>query len=556
MATSAEDLGIPETFNAAEYFVDRHLREARAQKVAIECGDARVTYGQLAENVNRCGSALAGRLDVRLEERIALIALDGPEFIYSFFGAIKIGAVPVPLNTLWTTADYHYVLNDSRARVVMVDESLLPKITAIARSELPYLQQIVVIPHRSVAGLDETRTHGSRPAAILGFDELLAAGNAALPAAPMRRDDAAFWLYSSGSTGMPKGCVHLHHDMVISAELYARGILGITEHDRSFSVAKLFFAYGLGNAMYFPLASGGTTILWPGPPSPPHIYRVIEQYQPTLFYSVPTGFGMLLAHQPAGGERDFDLRSIRHAISAGEALPPALFERFKQRFGIEILEGLGSTEALHMFIANRPGAVRPGSSGQVIPGYDARIVDDHDREVPNGEIGNLLINGDSVCTAYWNKHHKSKETMRGHWLVTGDKYSRDGDGYFWYAGRSDDMLKVGGVWVSPIEVENTLIAHPAVLECAVIGSEDHDGLTKPAAFVVLRSGMSADQSMAVELREFVVARLASYKRPRWIHFLPELPKTATGKIQRFKLREQVQHADAGATPRDAADDAR
>jgi benzoate-CoA ligase family protein len=539
VTTSAEDLGIPESFNVADYFVDRHVREGRADRIAVECGDLRVTYGQLAENVNRCGNSFA-RLDIRPEERVVLLAPDGLEFIYAFFGAIKIGAVPVPVNTQWTTADYRYVLDDSRARVVVVDESLLRRLHAIPQADLPHLRHVVVAHGRGAQGESPSR-HDL--AGSLAFGDLLSAGSSALTAAPTSRDDAAFWLYSSGSTGVPKGCVHLHHDMVVCTELYARGVLGLTEHDRSFSAAKLFFAYGLGNGMYFPLGTGGTAILWPGPPAAADLYQVIERHRPTLFYSVPTGYGQLLALEPKNGATDFDLSSIRHAISAGEALPPPLFERFKRRFGIEILEGVGSTEALHMFIANRPGAARPGSSGQLIPGYEARIVDEHDHELPIGEVGGLLVSGDSVCASYWNKHEKTKDTIRGRWLSTGDKYSRDADGYYWYAGRSDDMLKVGGVWVSPIEVENTLVAHPAVLECAVIGAEDHDGLIKPAAFVALRDGTTASHDLAADLQQFVMVRLASYKRPRWVRFLPELPKTATGKLQRFKLRELFRRVD-------------
>jgi benzoate-CoA ligase len=326
--------------------------------------------------------------------------------------------------------------------------------------------------------------------------------------------------------------VHLQHDMVVCAELFAKGILDIRPADRTFSVAKLFFAYGLGNGLYFPFSVGATTILWPGPPTPPHVYAVIEKHRPTLLYSVPTAYGMMLAH--AG---DFDLSSVRLAVSAGEALPPALYERFKQRFGVDIIDGIGSTEALHMFISNRPGAIRPGSSGVTVPGYDARVLDDEGRPVANGEIGNLWVKGDSVCAGYWQQHEKTKQTIEGEWIRTGDKYTQDADGYFWYAGRSDDMLKVGGQWVSPVEVENALVAHAAVLECGVVGRDDRDGLTKPAAFVVLRGGMAGSSELAKELQQFVRERLAEYKRPRWVEFLPELPKTATGKIQRFRLRE-------------------
>jgi acyl-coenzyme A synthetase/AMP-(fatty) acid ligase len=554
-AVDATALGIPDTFNAATYFVDRHVAEGRGGRVAIECGDKRITYDEVLLKVNRFGSALR-RLGVRPEERVLLLLPDLPEFVYAFFGAIKIGAVPVPLNTLWKPADYQYVIHDSRAGVLVVSADLLPQIEGIALQDRRSIRHIIV-----VGSAESTHTHTV-------FGALLAQGSADAQAEPTSRDAPAFWLYSSGSTGVPKGCVHLQHDMVVCAELFGKGVLGIRSSDRTFSVAKLFFAYGLGNALSFPFAVGATTILWPGPPTPQNVYDVIEKHRPTLFYSVPTGYAMMLAHRRAGvdprvqaplavpdAERrsgspgrsgreggrteeagEFDLSSVRLAVSAGEALPPSLYERFKERFAVDIIDGIGSTEVLHMFISNRPGAIRPGSSGLIVEGYEARILDDSGAAVPPNEIGNLWIKGDSLCAGYWNQHEKTKSTIEGHWIRTGDKYTQDADGFFWYAGRSDDMLKVGGVWVSPVEVENVLIAHDSVLECGVVAHEDHDALSKPKAFVVLRPGIAGSPELAKELQQFVRERLAEYKRPRWVEFLQELPKTATGKIQRFKLR--------------------
>ena len=503
---TAESIGLPERFNAAAYFVDRNVDEGRGGRVAVECGDVCLTYDEVRRNVNRVGSALKCR-GVRPEERVLLLLHDTPEFVYAFFGAMKIGAVPVPVNTLWKPADYEYVVRDARPSAIVVGPALADRFEA--RQPVTYVRK------------------------------LLAEGDQELDPEPTHRDAPAFWLYSSGSTGAPKGCVHLHHDMPICARLFGQGVLGIRESDRTFSVAKLFFAYGLGNALYFPFSVGATTVLWPGAPTPQNVYAAIEKHHPTLFYSVPTGYGMMLAHPRTP---DFDLSSVRLAVSAGEALPPALYERFKERFGVDIIDGIGSTEALHMFISNRPDAIRSGSSGLVVPGYEARILDEDRRVVPTGEVGNLWISGDSVCAGYWNQHEKTKHTIEGAWLRTGDKYTQDADGYFWYAGRSDDMLKVGGLWVSPIEVENALVAHPAVLECGVVGCEDHDALTKPLAFVVLRDGSGGSPDLAKELQQFVRERLAEYKRPRWVEFLPELPKTATGKIQRFKLREAASQA--------------
>ncbi len=522
---------LPNTFNVATHFVDRNVLEGRGEKIAIECGDERVTYQQLLQRTNRVGNALR-RLGVHPEERVVLLLLDGPEFLYSFFGAIKIGSVAVPINTLLKPHEYEYLLNDSRARVVLVSEALLPQLDLIPRNGLRYLPEIVVVgepnlKHRGLHGLMED-------------------ASPELEAEPTCKDDAAFWLYSSGSTGPPKGCVHLHHDMVVSSELYARGILQMNEHDRCFSVARLFFAYGLGNAGYFPLHCGATTILSPARPVPETIYSCIERYRPTLFFSVPSNYAALLAYR-RDDRKDFDLSSVRHAISAGEALPAPLFERFKQRFGIEILDALGSTETLQMVISNRPGEVRPGSSGKIIPGFEAKIVNDEGRPVAGAEIGNLVVKADSTCTGYWNQHEKTIETFEGPWFHTGDKYYQDGDGFFWYAGRADDLFKVNGRWLSPTEVESALIAHPAILEAAVIARNDESGLAKPAAYVVAKPNFVAGQELARDLQDWVARNNGAYKRPRWIEFLPELPKTATGKLQRFKLRElQAQQTESAA----------
>ncbi|MBZ5646901.1 MAG: benzoate-CoA ligase family protein [Acidobacteriia bacterium] len=512
---------LPTEFNVATHFVDRHVEEGRGDKIAILCGDARISYADLLARTNRVGNAIRD-LDVRPEERVLLLLLDGPEFLYCFFGAIKAGAVVVPINTLLKPEEYEYLFNDTRARVLFVGHELLPKVSAIPKERLKFLRDVVVV--------------GEQQAGALGFDDLVSASSPDLAAAPTRADDAAFWLYSSGSTGAPKGCVHLHHDMVVSTEHYAKAILKMDDRDRCYSVARLFFAYGLGNAGYFPLGVGATTILSPRPPSPATIYANIERYRPTLFFSVPTNYAALLSFRREPGS-EFDLSSIRHAVSAGEALPAALYERFKARFGIEILDALGSTETLHMVLSNRPGEVRPGSSGQVLPGFEARIVDEKGSPVPRGQIGNLMVKADSTCAGYWNHHEKTKNTFEGHWYRTGDKYHQDEDDYFWYAGRADDLFKVSGSWLSPVEVEAALVAHPSVREAAVVGREDDHRLLRPAAYVVLEPNALASDELARQLKAWVGQRLAAYKEPRWIEFVADLPKTATGKLQRFRLRE-------------------
>jgi benzoate-CoA ligase family protein len=519
---------LPKTFNVATYFVDRNVHEGRGEKIAIECGEEQVSYHELLERTNRAGNALR-QLGVRQEERVLLLLPDQPEFLYCFFGAIKIGAVAVPVNTLSKSEEYDYILNDCRARVALVGESLLPQLELIPRERMRHLRDVVVV--------GEPGKHGRR------LHDLMRQASSELPAEPTSKDDAAFWLYSSGSTGPPKGCVHLHHDMVVCSELYAKSILQMNERDRCFSVARLFFAYGLGNAGYFPLSCGATTILSPARPTPASIFADIARYRPTLFFSVPSNYGALLAHRRDDG-REFDLSSVRHAISAGEALPAPIFERFKQRFGVEILDSLGSTETLQMVIANRPGEAKPGSSGKIIPGYEAKIVDENGQVVGPREIGDLLVKGDSTCTGYWNQHERTKEVFVGAWFRTGDKYYQDEEGYFWHAGRSDDLFKVNGQWLSPSEVESTLLAHPAVREAAVISREDGAGLPKPAAYVVVNSEILPGEQLAIELQEWVAQRIGRYKRPRWIVFLPEIPKTATGKMQRFKLRE----LQSGRTP--------
>jgi benzoate-CoA ligase family protein len=530
-------MDIPEQFNAATWLVDRHLDEGRGAHSAIVYEGQEITYAQVAENANRFGNALR-RLGVGIEQRVLLLLLDSPEFVYAFFGAMKLGAVPIPTNTNLRPEDYHYLLTDSRAVVLVVSEPLLPAIEAIPRAELHFLRHVIVVD-RAGAGSANLPHEGQG-----SFWPLLATSSAELEPEPTSRDDAAFWLYSSGTTGFPKGTVHLHHDMVYCAEHYARGVLDIGPDDRTFSVAKLFFAYGLGNALYFPFSVGATTILYPGRPEPSRLFEVVEHARPTLFFSVPTSYAQCLA-----SDESPDFSSVRLCVSAGEALPAAIFERWRERFGVEILDGIGSTEILHIFISNRAGAVRPGSSGQLVPGYEARVLDEEGKPVPVREIGNLLIKGESTCAYYWNKHERTKQTILGEWIRTGDKYWLDDEGYYWYAGRADDMLKVGGQWVSPVEIENTLMEHGAVLEAGVIGATDSDGLTKPRAFVVLQAGQQPGPALADELKDFVKSRIAPFKYPRWIEFVAELPKTATGKTQRFRLRQlsQTQEEREGAS---------
>jgi benzoate-CoA ligase len=470
-----------------------------------------------------------------MEQRVGVLLYDSPALAATFYGAIKIGAVPVVLNTYLRPQDYLYMLNDSRAHVLVVDAAIWPLIASLRR-ELTFLRH-VVIARGSSGGADGAHS------GTVDFERMLAGSAAALQAALTSRDDAAFWLYSSGSTGFPKGCVHLQHDMHVCAELYAGPTLALTERDITFSAAKLFFAYGLGNGLYFPMAAGTTTVHFADRVTPQSAFETIHVQRPTVFFGVPTLFAGMLAVPDAAAR--FDMSSLRLCVSAGESLPAELYQRWRERFGVEILDGIGSTEILHIFISNRSGAVRPGSAGQIVPGYAARILDETGSPVPVGEIGNLYIAGDSTCAFYWNKHERTKQTIVGEWIATGDKFSQDADGYFWYAGRSDDMLKVSGQWVSPVEVEAALIAHPAVLEAAVVGREDADGLVKPEAYVVLQAGQAPSDELAEALKQHVRGMLAPHKYPRWIVFLPELPKTATGKIQRFKLREQAAGAALG-----------
>ncbi|MFQ5818106.1 MAG: benzoate-CoA ligase family protein [Terriglobia bacterium] len=512
-------LSLPEPFNVATYFIDRHLAHGRADALAVLYEDNRFSYRQVAEQVNRAAQALA-RAGLGREDRVLLLLLDSPAFVAAFWGAIKLGAIPIPTNTLLTSDDYEFMLRDSGARGLVVQDSLVEKV-APALARLSDLKTVWVV--------------GAARSGYESFEAALAQSAPTAAAAPTHRDAPAFWLYTSGSTGRPKAAIHLHHDMVYCLETFAKHVLQISARDRTFSASKLFFAYGLGNALYFPFGVGGSTVLLAERPSAEKIFEVIRRTRPTLFFAVPTLYAAMLQIPEA---ETADLGSVRLAVSAGEALPAPLYERFRERFGLSIIDGIGSTEMLHMFISNRPGDITSGSSGKLVPGYDARIVDEHGNDLPAGEIGNLWIRGDSAAAGYWNRPELTRATFCGGWSVTGDKYIRDAHGVFWYCGRSDDMLKVSGLWVSPLEIETALLAHPAVVECAVVGATSSDGLTKPKAFVVLKEAMSVSGQFDAELREFLRSRLPAYKVPEWIVLADSLPKTATGKIQRFKLRQQ------------------
>jgi benzoate-CoA ligase len=516
-SVSPPRVDIPREYNAAEDLIGRNLAAGRAGKTAYVDDAGSTSYGELAQRVNRFASALA-TLGVDMEQRVLLAMHDTVDWPTAFLGAIRAGVVPVAANTLLTSKDYQFMLEDSRARVLFVSEALLPQFEPLL-GKLPFLKHVVV------SGKD-ARGH-------MAFRDLLAKGKDEFPAVRTTRDDACFWLYSSGSTGTPKGTVHVHSSMILTAELYARPVLGIREDDVVFSAAKLFFAYGLGNALSFPLSVGATTVLMAERPTPVAVFKRIVERKPTIFCGVPTLYAAMLADQalPKKGEH-----ALRACTSAGEALPPRIAQDFKQKAGVEIMDGIGSTEMLHIFLSNRPDDVRYGTTGKAVAGYELRLVDEAGHPVKQGELGELQIRGDTSAAYYWNSRAKSRATFVGEWTRSGDKYSLDADGYYVYGGRTDDMLKVSGIYVSPAEVEAALVSHDAVLEAAVVGHEDESKLVKPKAYVVLKQGQSPSEQLAQSLQQHVKDKLAPYKYPRWIEFIGELPKTATGKIQRFKLR--------------------
>ena len=518
---------LPERFNIADHLILPNLEEGRADRPFLLCGDDTMTYGDLHRSANRAGNALR-KLGVEPEHRVMMLMHDTLAFPPCFWGAIRIGAIAVPVNTLLSPADYEYFINDSRSRVLIVDESLWPQVEPVA-GNLPDLKHIVI-------------ANGQAPGRP-SLADLMGEASEELETVMASPEDMAFWQYTSGSTGLPKAAVHLQHDIVYSMETFANNLLGLTPEDRTFSAAKFFFAYGLGNSLYFPMGAGASAVLASGRPTPELMFDTLERFKPTVFYGVPTLYnGMLNLYEAwRDGKNDPPatlptLDSLRFSVSAGESLPPDLYKRWESHFGSVILDGIGSTEMTHIFICNPLGASRPGSTGLLVPGYDARLVDEHGADVGTDEVGALLVRGDSGCAFYWNKHEKTKSTMLGEWMVTGDNFHRDAEEYYWYHGRNDDMMRVSGAWVSPTEVENALITHEAVAECAVVGKENKAGLTKTRAFVVLIDGKSPSPDMERMLKAHVKGQISGFKAPEWVEFVDGLPKTATGKIKRFELR--------------------
>jgi benzoate-CoA ligase len=515
ISTVQASVGSP-VYNAAVDLLERNLPQ-RAHKVAIIDDRGAYTYAELAERVDRCAGALR-ELGLEAEQRVVLGLLDTIDFPVCFLGAIKAGIVPIPVNTLFTPADIAYVLADSRAKAAIVSTELLAHYEEAAR--LAGWRGTIVV---------------SNPAGNADLDALLTTAEPLAAAASTSPDDVCFWLYSSGSTGKPKGTVHVQTSPMHTAELFAQGVLGIAESDIVFSAAKLFFAYGLGNALTFPFAVGATSVLHAGRVTPDVVVAQLLRHRATIFCGVPTLFGALLVHPGLPGR---DELALRLCVSAGEVLPKEIGRSWTERLGVEIVDGIGSTEMLHIFVSNRPGAVRYGTTGQPVPGYRVRIVDEQGVPVAPGEIGELEVSGPTAAACYWNNREKTRRTFAGEWTRTGDKFRLDEDGNFVHCGRADDMLKVGGIWVSPTEVESALIAHDDVLEAAVVGVPDEQQLIKPKAFVVTKPGVHGDEALADALKLHVKSRLAPYKYPRWIVFVDELPKTATGKIRRHVLRER------------------
>ena len=494
-------------YNVGADLLDRNLKAGRGNKVAIHAATGDVTYTELQKLVQGAAAAYQEQ-GVRREERVLIVAFDSPGWVAAFLGAIHIGAVPVPVNPLLQRSeDYDHYIEDSLARVIVVDATSEEKVTtAAARAQ----HQPTII-----------RTEHIQP-------------GPAIDPAPTRRDDMAFWLYSSGSTGKPKAVVHLQHDIPYTCTTYAEQVLGIQESDTTFSTTGLFHAYGFGNNLTFPYWVGASTVLHAGRNTPATVLDTIEKRRPTLFFSAPTLYNAILNFE---GAQSRDLSSIRHCVAAAESLPAEVWRRWQKTFGLTIIDGVGSTEMLHIYCSNRVDDVRPGSSGKPVPGYELKILDDEGKPVSMGEAGDLYVRGDSALAVYWAQHEKSKRSILGDWFFTGDRYRQDEDGYYWYEGRSDDMIKVSGLWVSPVEIEAALLEHQAVAESAVVGIEV-DGFTKIKAFVIARNDAVPGDALVGELQEHCKARLQRYQYPHLVEFVAELPKTVTGKIQRYKLREQ------------------
>lgn len=526
----------PERFNMADYFLYHNLEEGRENKVCLYFEDQTYTYGETARMSSRVGNALR-ELGAEMEDRVLIVLPDCPEFVWTWFGAARIGAIITMVNPLLPTADYKYYLEYTRARVAIVHESLLNSFNEAA-ADARYLRAVLVVGahehDHDIDFTDDAVVWSSFTGAVLAAGDECAA-------ADTHRDDIAIWLFSSGSTGHPKGAVHLQHDLPFNTEVFAKRTMGVNENDLTVSVPKLFFGYATGTNLLFPFAVGGATALFAERSTPEKLFEVIERYRPTILTTVPTMINSMLNAPDAAGR---DLSSLRFCYSAGEALPVELYERWKSSLGVEICDGIGSAEMFHIYISNRPGDVKPGSLGRIVEGYEAKIVDADGHEVSTNEMGTLKIKGDSAGLCYWNAHEKSKETFAGDWCTTGDQFHVDDQGYYWYHGRTDDMLKVSGIFVAPVEIENCLLQHEAVLECAVIGAKADDGLVKPKAFIVLREEFSpgttippANNALAEELKNFVKSHLAPYKYPRWVEFVPSLPKNDRGKIDRKQLKQ-------------------